>query len=97
MRIAVNLLLQVTGYPATTPGLTKVLQAVGLPGDKRVLHAQHPLVVGQPEGAFVLCPVETNSSSSLLATSILHTQFTNMLDKSCLLIQFIGKHLIFKS
>jgi hypothetical protein len=41
VHIAVNLLL--TGDPATTPGLAKVLLVVGLPCDKRVLHAQHPL------------------------------------------------------
>ncbi len=43
VRAALNLLL--TGDPATTPGLAKVLQAmpVGLPGDKRVLHPAIPL------------------------------------------------------
>lgn len=94
MRVAVNLLF--TGDPATTTGLAKVLEAVGLPDDKPVLHPQHPVVVGT-EGPFVLCPADTNTTSSLTTTSVVNTQFVNMLGKSFCLIRLIGLHLIFLS
>ena len=95
MRNAVNQML--TGDPSTTIGLAKVLQAVGLPGVNPVLHPEHPVVVGS-EGPFVLCPVDTTTTSSVATTSVVNTQFIHMLGKSFLQIQLmIGLHLIFES
>jgi hypothetical protein len=69
------------GNPATNPALCKVHQAMGLPGDKPVLHAEHPVVLncGDP-GEFILCPADTHRASSLANSSVAtNAQFATML------------------
>jgi hypothetical protein len=71
------------GNPATNPALRKVHQAMGLPGDKPVLHAEHPVVMncGVP-GEFIFCPADTHRASSLVNSSIAtNAQFATMLGK----------------
>ena len=83
VRRAVNDLF--LGNPTTNPALRKVLQAMGLPGDKPVLHAEHPVVIncGVP-GDFILCPADTHRGSSLANSSVAtNAQFANMLGKQC--------------
>lgn len=75
------------GNPTTNPALRKVHQAMGLPGDKPVLHAEHPVVMncGVP-GEFILCPPDTHRASSLANSSIAtNAQFATMLGKQSFL------------
>jgi hypothetical protein len=69
--------------PTTNPTLRKVLQEMGLPGDKPVLHAEHPAVVGcGVPGEFIFCPADTNSTSSFSDGTVeTNVQFTTMLGK----------------
>ena len=72
-----------TWDPKTDPVLRKVHQAMGLPGDKPVLHAEHPVVIncGVP-GEFILCPADTHRGSSLANSSVAtNAQFATMLNK----------------
>ena len=71
------------GDPNTNPALKKVHEAMGLPGNKPVLHAEHPAVIncGVP-GEFILCPPDTNRASSLANSAVAtNTQFATMLGK----------------
>jgi len=71
------------GNPTTNPALRKVHQAMGLPGDKPVLHAEHPAVVGcGVPGEFIFCPADTNSTSIFSDGTVeTNAQFTSMLGK----------------
>ena len=80
-----------TNNPTTNPTLRKVLQDMGLPGNKPALHPEHPVVVGcGVAGKFILCPEDTTSASSLSDSAVeTNAQFINMLGKL-----FFRSHLI---
>ena len=80
-RDAVNTLF--LGNPTTNPALCKVHQAMGLPGTKPILHAEHPVVVGcGVTGEFVLCPPDTHTTSSVIDTAVeTNAQFIKVLGK----------------
>ena len=71
------------GNPTTNPALCKVYQAMGLPGDKPVLHAEHPAVMHCGErGEFIFCPPDTHRASSLANSAVdTNAQFATMLGK----------------
>ena len=71
------------GDPKTKPALKKVHEAMGLPGNKPVLHAEHPAVMncGEQE-AFIFCPPDTHTASSLANSAVAtNAQFATMLGK----------------
>ena len=90
-RSAVNALF--TGDPKTDPVLFKVHQAMGLPGDKPILHAEHPVVLNcGSNAAFVLCPPDTHTTSSVINAKIptnaefialLGTNFIQLIERVC--------------
>ena len=71
------------GDPATNPALNKVHVAMGLPGTKPVLHAEHPAVVNCGEsGEFIFCPADTHRASSFTNSAVpTNAQFATMLGK----------------
>jgi hypothetical protein len=87
-RILNDLLLN---NPATNPTLCKILEEMGLSGDKPVLHPEHPVVVGcGVAGEFILCPVDTTSASSLSDSAVeTNAQFIDMLGKLYFLTRLI--------
>jgi hypothetical protein len=71
------------GDPRTNPLLKKVHEAMGLPGNRPVLHAEHPAVMncGEP-GVFILCPPDTHTKSSFANLAVAtNAQFSTMLGK----------------
>ena len=71
------------GDPTTNPVLKKVHEAMGLLGNKPVLHAEHPAVMncGEP-GGFIFCPPDTHKASSLANSAVdTNAQFATMLGK----------------
>ena len=79
MCLALNSLF--TEDPAKDPALFKVLQSMGLDGEKAILHREHPAVVGSEERR-PLCPPDTGTNG-LLHDSLdpVKVQFTVMLGK----------------
>ena len=71
------------GNPTTDPVLCKVHQAMGLPGDKPVLHAEHPAVMLCGEGGgFIFCPPDTHRASSLANSAVAtNAKFADMLGR----------------
>ena len=79
MRLALNSLF--TEDPAKDPALFKVLQSMGLDGEKAILHRGHPAVVGSEERP-PLCPPDTATNGLLHESSEpVKVQFTFMLGK----------------